>query len=68
VKTSALLGMVAGRAGALLLPSPGEHNTLIVSVSIPVSIIATFVMMYFGGLTLNVMTLSGLALGAGDAD
>lgn len=39
--------------------------TLIVSVSIPISIIATFTMMYFNGLTLNVMTLSGLALGAG---
>ena len=40
-------------------------TTLIVSVSIPISIIATFTMMYFNGLTLNVMTLSGLALGAG---
>lgn len=40
-------------------------TTLIVSVSIPISIIATFTMMYFSGLTLNVMTLSGLALGAG---
>src|SRR5690554_3151731 len=40
-------------------------TTLIVSVSIPVSIVATFTMMYFNGLTLNVMTLSGLALGAG---
>ena len=40
-------------------------TTLIVSVSIPISIIATFNMMYFNGLTLNVMTLSGLALGAG---
>ena len=40
-------------------------TTLIVSVSIPISIVATFTMMYFNGLTLNVMTLSGLALGAG---
>jgi len=40
-------------------------TTLIVSVSIPISIIATFNMMYFNGLTLNIMTLSGLALGAG---
>ncbi len=39
--------------------------TLIVSVAIPVSIIATFVLMYFNGLTLNIMTLGGLALGAG---
>jgi HAE1 family hydrophobic/amphiphilic exporter-1 len=39
--------------------------TAIVSVAIPVSIIATFVLMYFADLTLNIMTLGGLALGAG---
>jgi HAE1 family hydrophobic/amphiphilic exporter-1 len=40
-------------------------STLIISVAIPISIIATFNLMYFNGLTLNVMTLGGLALGAG---
>jgi len=39
--------------------------TAIVSIAIPVSIIATFVLMFFTGLTLNIMTLGGLALGAG---
>ena len=39
--------------------------TLVVSFAIPVSIIATFNMMYFNGLTINIMTLGGLALGAG---
>jgi HAE1 family hydrophobic/amphiphilic exporter-1 len=39
--------------------------TFIVSAAIPVSIVATFVLMYFSGLTLNIMTLGGLALGAG---
>ncbi|WP_430810892.1 MULTISPECIES: efflux RND transporter permease subunit [unclassified Carboxylicivirga] len=39
--------------------------TLVVSLAIPVSIIATFNLMYFNGLTLNIMTLGGLALGAG---
>ncbi len=39
--------------------------TLVVSVAIPVSIIATFNLMYFNHLTLNIMTLGGLALGAG---
>jgi HAE1 family hydrophobic/amphiphilic exporter-1 len=39
--------------------------TAIVSLAIPISIIATFVLMYFSGLTLNIMTLGGLALGAG---
>lgn len=40
-------------------------TTMIVSISIPISIIATFNLMYFNHLTLNVMTLGGLALGAG---
>jgi hydrophobic/amphiphilic exporter-1 (mainly G- bacteria), HAE1 family len=39
--------------------------TLVISIAIPISIVATFTLMYFQGLTLNVMTLGGLALGAG---
>jgi len=39
--------------------------TAIVSAAIPISIIATFALMYFADLTLNIMTLGGLALGAG---
>ena len=39
--------------------------TAVVSLAIPVSVVATFNLMYFGGLTLNLMTLGGLALGAG---
>ncbi|MBS3771093.1 MAG: efflux RND transporter permease subunit, partial [Bacteroidales bacterium] len=39
--------------------------TLIVSVAIPISVIATFNLMYFNGLSINLMTLGGLALGAG---
>ncbi len=39
--------------------------TLIISFAIPISIIATFNLMYFNGLSLNIMTLGGLALGAG---
>lgn len=39
--------------------------TLVVSIAIPISVIATFNLMYFNGLTLNIMTLGGLALGAG---
>ena len=41
------------------------NMTLIVSLSIPISIIATFNLMYFNGLSINIMTLGGLALGAG---
>lgn len=39
--------------------------TLIISIAIPISIVATFNLMYFNHLTLNIMTLGGLALGAG---
>jgi HAE1 family hydrophobic/amphiphilic exporter-1 len=40
-------------------------TTLVISIAIPVSIIATFNLMYFNNLTINIMTLGGLALGAG---
>ncbi|MDT8401782.1 MAG: efflux RND transporter permease subunit [Bacteroidales bacterium] len=40
-------------------------TTLVVSIAIPISIIATFNLMYFNNLTINIMTLGGLALGAG---
>ncbi|MBI4552104.1 MAG: efflux RND transporter permease subunit, partial [Candidatus Latescibacteria bacterium] len=39
--------------------------TLVVSLAIPLSIMAAFTLMYFQGMTLNIMTLGGLALGAG---
>ncbi|NLB56706.1 MAG: efflux RND transporter permease subunit, partial [Lentisphaerae bacterium] len=41
------------------------RSTLIISVSIPTSIVATFALIYFGGFTLNIITLGGLALGVG---
>ncbi len=39
--------------------------TGIIAVSIPVSVIFAVVLMYFSGVTLNVISLSGLALGVG---
>ena len=39
--------------------------TLIISVSIPMSVIVTFAPMYMLGVTLNIMSLGGLALGVG---
>ncbi|MEZ5278043.1 MAG: efflux RND transporter permease subunit [Opitutaceae bacterium] len=41
------------------------RSTVVIAVAIPISIIATFALVYFGGLTLNLMTLGGLALGVG---
>ena len=40
-------------------------STLVIALSIPVSIIATFSCLYWEGLTINLMTLGGLALGVG---
>jgi HAE1 family hydrophobic/amphiphilic exporter-1 len=40
-------------------------STLVISLSIPISIIATFALIFFGGFTINLMTLGGLALGVG---
>ena len=39
--------------------------TLVVAISIPLSVLFALVLMYFTGLSLNMMTLSGLALGIG---
>ena len=39
--------------------------TVIVACSIPVSVIFAIVMMYFSGVTLNMISLSGLAIGVG---
>lgn len=39
--------------------------TLVIACSIPISLIAAIVCMYFSGVTLNIISLSGLALGVG---
>ena len=41
------------------------RSTVVIALSIPISVIATFALIYFGGFTLNLMTLGGLALGVG---
>ena len=41
------------------------RSTLVISLAIPISVVATFALLYFGGFTLNLMTLGGLALGVG---
>ena len=40
-------------------------STAIICTSIPVSVIGTFALLYFGGYTLNTLTFGGLALGIG---
>ncbi len=49
----------------LLLFLRSLRSTLVVSLAIPISVIATFALVYLSGFTLNLMTLGGLALGVG---
>jgi hydrophobic/amphiphilic exporter-1 (mainly G- bacteria), HAE1 family len=41
------------------------RSTLVIATAIPISVIATFALIYFTGYTLNIMTFGGLALGVG---
>jgi len=49
----------------LLLFLKDLRTTLIIAISIPISVVATFFLMYRTGTTLNIMSLGGLALGVG---
>lgn len=51
--------------GATVFLKPALRPVIVVVVPIPISVISTFFLMRFAGLTLNVMTLFGLALGVG---
>jgi HAE1 family hydrophobic/amphiphilic exporter-1 len=64
VSSSAIYGGVLALL-ALLVFLANVRSTAVIATSIPISIIATFALIYFGGFTLNVMTLGGLALGIG---
>ena len=64
VQNTALLGILLAVV-VLFLFLRRLGTTLVVSLAIPISIIATFNLMYFNNLTINIMTLGGLALGAG---
>src|SRR5690606_9854291 len=64
VQNTALLGILLA-VFILFLFLRRAGTTIIVSLAIPISIIATFNLMYFNDLTINIMTLGGLALGAG---
>ena len=64
VEQAALFGALLA-VGVLLLFLRSITVTLVIGMAIPISILATFTLMYFQDLTLNIMTLGGLALGAG---
>ncbi len=64
VTRSALLGSALAVA-ILLLFLRSLRSTVVVAVAIPVSIVATFALMFFEGFTINIMSFGGLALGVG---
>jgi len=49
----------------LLLFLGSMKSALVIGIAMPVSVITTFVGMYFTGMSLNVVSLGGLALGVG---
>jgi len=64
VQEAAVLG--AGLSMLVVLLFFGSiRKTIVIGVSIPLAVMATFMMMGVGDLTLNIMSLGGLALGVG---
>lgn len=64
LETTAIIGAVL----AILIITFFLRNirsTFVVALSIPISIISTFSLLYFGGFTINTISLSGLALATG---
>lgn len=49
----------------LLLFLGSIRTSLVIGISMPISVITTFIGMYFSGMSLNVVSLGGLALGVG---
>ncbi|HLB45344.1 MAG TPA: efflux RND transporter permease subunit, partial [Candidatus Limnocylindrales bacterium] len=64
VRDAVLLGAVLVVA-IIFLFLRNIRSTIIICTSIPISIVGTFALLYFGGYTLNTMTFAGLALGVG---
>ncbi len=64
VASSALVGGILAVI-ILFIFLKDVRTTLIVAVAMPISIIITFALMYFSGMTINIMSLGGLTLGVG---
>ncbi|MFH2053250.1 MAG: efflux RND transporter permease subunit [bacterium] len=64
VRNAALMGAALAMLVVLLFLG-SLRKTFIIGLSIPLAVLATFMMMGLGHLTLNIMTLGGLALGIG---
>jgi hydrophobic/amphiphilic exporter-1 (mainly G- bacteria), HAE1 family len=64
VKSAILLGMLLACI-VLLVFLRSVLSTVIIAVAMPLSVLATFILIYFKGFTLNVVSFGGLALGIG---
>ena len=64
VRSSALWGSLLA-VFVLYFFLRSRSSTAIIALSIPISVIATCGLLFFGGMTLNQMTFGGLALGVG---
>ncbi len=64
VGSSAILGAIFAVI-VLFVFLRSLKSTFIIGLTIPISLVVTLLFMYFAGLTLNIMTLAGLALGVG---
>lgn len=64
VTNNALVGAVLA-VFVLILFLRNFRSTLIIGIAIPISVISTFILLYFAGLTLNLISMGGLALGIG---
>jgi HAE1 family hydrophobic/amphiphilic exporter-1 len=64
VRSSAMWGSLLAITVLYLFLRSGS-STAIIAISIPISVISAFGLLYFAGLTLNQMTFGGLALGVG---
>lgn len=63
-----LQSMIVGAVLAILILAlflKDVKPTIVVAVSIPLSVLTALILMYFTGISLNMMSLSGLALGIG---
>ena len=64
VRNAAVLGGLLAVVVLLFFLRSGR-STFVIATAIPISIVATFALVYFTGYTLNIMTFGGLALGVG---
>lgn len=64
VRMAAVYGMALAVV-VLIVFLQSIRSTLVIGVSMPLSVLATFVLIYFQGFTLNMVSFGGLALGIG---